>query len=627
MLTRGAIGHILAGKDIQQPILQMLAFKHMPADNTKRYRLVLSDGAYSYQCCMVMGDLSAKVESGEFDRFCLLKINRYQLNLIQGRQVIVLADPKLHVSGSEINEKIDNPVAYGSPDAPPLSRFPPNYHLNQSSNQQSEMDMEFDNDPFDDMDVAVDKQPNRSMSSTSNQPASKKQKNNSGQSSNSRNANQENASSLNQINPQFINPISAITPYCNKWVIKGRCTSKSSKRTWSNAKGEGVLFNFALKDESGDIKITAFKNEVERFFDLIEPDKIYLVSKGMIKDANKQYNHTTSKYEITTSSDTIIEECEDESGCPTVQYNFVKIDELHNHAGGFVDVIAVIKQMNEVDKIVSNKTKKELAKRNVTLIDRSEKEIELTLWEQVGINLTAEVGDVLILRGVRVTEYNSLSLSSTTNTVIELNSNLDEVHNLKGWFSRVKDNLNSESLTVKSIGGQPTEWSDLSIINPEKVQNENQIYFQVKATIVAVGKATAYKACEQCNKKLTQISSDFCKCDKCNTETDRFNWKILLSCNIADHLANTWIQVFHDDVVRLLGPETNIDELCNLASDKVNEFEERLKVFNLSSHVFKLKSKMEHFNDENRIRTQAMKIVDVNYADYGAYLIKSIRED
>ena len=55
-----------------------------------------------------------------------------------------------------------------------------------------------------------------------------------------------------------------------RWVIKARVTSKSPVRTWSNAKGEGKLFSMDLVDESGEIRVTAFKEQCDKFYDLIE---------------------------------------------------------------------------------------------------------------------------------------------------------------------------------------------------------------------------------------------------------------------------------------------------------------------------------------------------------------------
>lgn len=118
-LTKGAIGHMLNGTRIDEPVLQMLAYKDTSNEGARRYRLVMSDGAYTYQLCIMMGDLCNRIEQ-EFDRYCLLKLSRYMLNEIQNRQVIVLAEPVLLVRGSEVGERLGEAVPYGSENAPPL---------------------------------------------------------------------------------------------------------------------------------------------------------------------------------------------------------------------------------------------------------------------------------------------------------------------------------------------------------------------------------------------------------------------------------------------------------------------------------------------------------------------------
>lgn len=45
-------------------------------------------------------------------------------------------------------------------------------------------------------------------------------------------------------------PIKNLSPYQNKWTIKARVLNKSDVRTWKNARGEGRLFSFSLKDSS-----------------------------------------------------------------------------------------------------------------------------------------------------------------------------------------------------------------------------------------------------------------------------------------------------------------------------------------------------------------------------------------
>ena len=65
----------------------------------------------------------------------------------------------------------------------------------------------------------------------------------------------------------------------NKWTIKGittillyllmillaRCTQKGEMRSWNNAKGSGKLFSFTVLDESCDLKVTAFKDDADKY--------------------------------------------------------------------------------------------------------------------------------------------------------------------------------------------------------------------------------------------------------------------------------------------------------------------------------------------------------------------------
>jgi len=601
-LSQGAIGHILSGREIKDPVLQMLAYKNMPADNTKRFRLVLSDGAYSYQCCIIMGDQAAKVESGEIDRYCLLKVSRLMLNEIQGRQVIVLADPTVLFTGVQVGEKLGNPIPFGSPDAPPLSNFNPGASLQPDNS----MDCEFDNDPFD--------EPNNRM----NMSASKKMKNNQGQSSARSNTN---GGGGNRLNAQLACPISSITPYSNKWLIKGRVTTKSNKRSWNNAKGEGVLFSFEIKDESGDIRLTAFKNDCERLFDYIEVGKIYLVSTGVVKQANKQYSNTTSDYEISANSDTIVELCNDESGCPKITYDFKTFDQLTNYLNNFVDIIGIVKRIEEAQMIVAKKTNKEMTKRDLIIIDQTASEVLLTVWNEMAINFPGQEEDVIVVRNCRVSEFNNVSLSTGMTSTVEINPDTEKVLELKGWYARVKNDLQTTNLTIAKSGFQ-ADWKNLSEITKDNVTQSDQFILQTKATIFQMGKANLYKACE-CNKKLVDLNNGFYRCEKCSKEATSFNWRMILSFGIADHTKSVWVQAFHDDALKIL-PNIDIVELGQLYENNQTQLDEILRTVTFSSYIFKLRAKMEHFNDDTRIRTSVLGIAPVDFKKYGDYLLQKI---
>ena len=74
-----------------------------------------------------------------------------------------------------------------------------------------------------------------------------------------------------------ITPIASITPYQNKWTIKARVSSKTDVKTWNKPSGSGKLFSMDLMDESGEIRVTAFKEQCDAFYDKAVVGKVYYI--------------------------------------------------------------------------------------------------------------------------------------------------------------------------------------------------------------------------------------------------------------------------------------------------------------------------------------------------------------
>lgn len=79
-------------------------------------------------------------------------------------------------------------------------------------------------------------------------------------------------------------PISSLNAYQNRWTIKARVSVKGTVRTYHNARGEGKVFSFDLVDSAGgEIKVTAFTDACDKFYELIQKGKVYMVSKASLK--------------------------------------------------------------------------------------------------------------------------------------------------------------------------------------------------------------------------------------------------------------------------------------------------------------------------------------------------------
>lgn len=180
-------------------------------------------------------------------------------------------------------------------------------------------------------------------------------------------------------------PIKALNPYSNKWAIKARITSKSDKRSWNNAKGSGTLFSIDLLDSEGsEIKATFFKEACEKFYPILESDRVYSFSGGKLKPvANPQYSTIKNSYEITFDQQSIIQPCDDDKSIEKNKFEFIKISDIQEEANlnKTVDVIAYVRSAGEAQRITSkNQAGKEFDKRDLTVVDDSGMEVKLTLW-------------------------------------------------------------------------------------------------------------------------------------------------------------------------------------------------------------------------------------------------------
>ena len=99
-------------------------------------------------------------------------------------------------------------------------------------------------------------------------------------------------------NAPKILPISKLNLYQNRWTIKARVMFKGEIRTWQNARGQGKVFSFDVIDESGEIRCTCFNDVAERLNDLIEKEKVYIISRGSLKQARKQFNNLAVRVDL-----------------------------------------------------------------------------------------------------------------------------------------------------------------------------------------------------------------------------------------------------------------------------------------------------------------------------------------
>uniref|UniRef100_A0A671UEZ6 Replication protein A subunit n=1 Tax=Sparus aurata TaxID=8175 RepID=A0A671UEZ6_SPAAU len=460
-------------------------------------------------------------------------------------------------------------------------------------------------------------------------------------------------------------PIASLNPYQSKWTIRARVTNKSSIRTWSNSRGDGKLFSMEIVDESGEIRVTGFNQEVDKYFSLIEVGKVYYVSKGSLKIANKQYTSVKNDYEMTLNGETSIIPCEDSSDVPMVQCDFVSIGDLGNREkDAIIDVIGVCKGVDEVTRLTT-KTNKEVSKRTLNLMDMSGKLVTVTLWGEEAEKFDGSGQPIVAVKGAKLSDFGGRSLSASFSSTVMINPDIPEAYKLRvqgrmndmlmlhccilallfcsvllnKWFynwslcdlyDKEGHTMEGESLTEMKggSGGGNTNWKTLSDVKTEHLGHGDKAdYYTCIATIVYLRKENClYQACpsQDCNKKVVDQQNGMFRCEKCDKEFPNFKYRLILSANIADYGDNQWVTCFQESAEAILGQ--NAAYLGQLKDSNEAAFDEVFQQANFNTFVFRSRVKLETYNDESRIKATVMEVKPVDHKDYSKRLIMNIRK-
>eukprot|EP00854_Cymbomonas_tetramitiformis_P020089 gene20089-24048_t len=253
-----------------------------------------------------------------------------------------------------------------------------------------------------------------------------------------------------------VQPISSLNPYAPSWTIKARVTSKSDMRVF-NRKTDGQqakVFNIELVDEQAcakvaqgtEIQATMWHEVADRCFAQFQVNKVYFISKGTLKPANRQYSQVNNQYELTINERTEIDECMEEASFPVVPtYNLVSFGNLAAQIDGknSFDVMGVVQTVGELGSVKRKSDGNELFRRDITLVDSESRSVHLTVWnrlatEEPGPELASKMSSgenvVLLAKNLRATSYNGVSISTVARSQLFLNPECSEAAELRTWY-------------------------------------------------------------------------------------------------------------------------------------------------------------------------------------------------
>lgn len=203
-----------------------------------------------------------------------------------------------------------------------------------------------------------------------------------------------------------------------------------------------------------------------------------------------------------------------------------------------------------------------ITKREVLIVDDSNKSISLTLWNDSATKFEADNNPVILVTKARKTEFNgTVSITTGQASAVELNPKIDRSKELELWWRAEGSRADFESIRGSGGGGDyAQEWMDFEMMTRKGETfdvSDKPMYVWNRATITMFNKDNAlYKACpaDNCMKKVQDQGDGQYLCEKCGGQpSPAFKWRMLLKIVVSDATKQSWATAFNEKAEQILG--------------------------------------------------------------------------
>mmetsp|Transcript_9088 Transcript_9088/g.30114 ORF Transcript_9088/g.30114 Transcript_9088/m.30114 type:complete len:351 (+) Transcript_9088:914-1966(+) len=340
-----------------------------------------------------------------------------------------------------------------------------------------------------------------------------------------------------------------------------------------------------------------------------------------------------------------VEECLEEIDVSKFEaaYNFVKIENLASRIGSRagIDVVGVVTSVSPVGTINRKSDNMPLERRDITLVDKSLKTVTLTLWNALasaeGARLEAMDSPVVVVRSVRVTDYNGVSLSTVGRSSVYISpEGVPEAQELAAWYESSGRGASTShageglaSAGRGSTGGNSRDsrktFADIKVDDadlPSPDAKPEYPHIRGAISYIKPDQTMYYMAApDGSNKKVIEDNGQYW-CEANQKKYDSFVRRYVASAKAIDSSGECWVNLFNEQAEMLLG--ATADQLAEMRERNDGSYERCLKKACWAPVLFTMQTKTQEYNGERRFRVNVQRANPIDYAAESKILLQKM---
>jgi len=400
------------------------------------------------------------------------------------------------------------------------------------------------------------------------------------------------------------------------WSIKVRVVERNLKEI-INRKGEPLkVLELLLADSTGDITAVAWGDLAESFASTLDEGKVYKLWSTncgirFVSERNMKYKASKNPMEIDLNEYCKFEELnqDDHPAKDLSAMGFSHFDSIQSlqqkQPDDSVNILAIIRNVFDAEEFTSSTTGKNIQKRSIEILDRTNCSIYATIWNESDIRRlsTEDIGKVAAIRNARVSEYQgrTLSVGFGSRLYILRDDTMDEIEDLLRWYN---DGGEADyvhcltDLTAMPSGTAAENLGDKSIeeVVSQRIGEHKPAVFNINAAVHFIDKSVDiwYPACTKsgCNKKLQQRESEngeLYYCPKCDEIKESHKLSYQFKMNIIQNNHTMDVTCFGTAGEKILG--CSAGELESISKAIPDEYETMIEAVAEKRHTFTISAR------------------------------------